>query len=1073
MSLTADQQKAAHATASVAVTAGAGTGKTMMLAERYLFHIREQHLSPLEVVAVTFTEKASDELRSRIREEIAKSSESDSILAEVEAAQISTIHALAARICRDFYDLAGIPPDFVVLDETESPLFLAGMFEEAILNVVRPELIVELGYNWLASALLQLLKDPYAADRAFAHGRETWVYAVEEAKEQSLRDLISGYEWLEARRLFSRYRGAESDLLEANRRMAVAAMTAIETGDSIIEAAATIKELKANAGKKDNWLGADINEIKTAIRGLKTASAGCYALEGNSSVEDDQKLYQRFLLLREAFHQVSTFLSEGKLKEKVLDYNDLEKYALQVLKHPEAVAHYARRWQAFLVDEFQDTNPVQAEIMEQLTPNAALTIVGDLKQAIYGFRGADITVFRRLYENITKAGGEEVELSLSFRTHQPLVAKVNQVFQPILGSMHQELVAHRGDACNDEPCLSLHVVGEGEGRPAKFQQQIVEAEHIASEIKRMVSGGVLIHDKPTGLPRKAEYRDFAVLARTWAPLDTYLDSFAALGIPAVHGGGGSLLETREAKDAYALLSFLSDPADDISLAALLRSPFFAISDITLLEFARTITRGSSWWTALECCGEDLQRPREILRELLRESTRNLPSRLLRIADRLTGYTAVIANLVHGSRREADWRGFLELLRKLERRGRDDVFSIARHLRHLISSETEIERPPLDAADAVSLMTIHKSKGLEWPIIFIPDLARARNFGSEKLAIDPEIGVAFALEGPDDLPIEPDVFRLIKKRRRDREDEEAKRVLYVALTRARDRVVLTATKDKGPDIDLLSAGLTAAGISNIEIVYSDEKAIPPAPLPPDPMAIPESLQVEDVRIGLTDISVTSIATYGACPRRFWYSNVEGHPGLGEGSPRAGTVGTITHKALECDVHTVEELTTIYPVAEPELVNEALSLANRFRTDPCYATVRDAGALREIPITFIVHGVRVHGIADLVGDDFVLDFKTDALMDPEHHRSQLWAYASSLGKTRAYVAYLRHGELYEFEGGELEAAGSTTSFLLRGIAEGEYAATPGEKVCGYCRYADICDYRFDPFAARVIDMSRVGD
>ncbi len=250
MSLTSDQQKAAYAAASVAVTAGAGTGKTMMLAERYLFHIREQKLSPLEVVAVTFTEKASDELRSRIREEIARSDESDSILAEVEAAQISTIHALCARICRDFYDLAGVPPDFVVLDETESPLFLAGMFEDAIINVVRPELVVELGYTWLASALLQLLKDPYAAERAFAHGPETWAGAVAEAKEQSLRELVSGQEWVEAKRLFSRYRGADSDLLEANRRMAVAAMTAIEAGDSVTDAAGTIKELKANAEKK-------------------------------------------------------------------------------------------------------------------------------------------------------------------------------------------------------------------------------------------------------------------------------------------------------------------------------------------------------------------------------------------------------------------------------------------------------------------------------------------------------------------------------------------------------------------------------------------------------------------------------------------------------------------------------------------------------------------------------------------------------------------------------------------------------------------------------------------------------
>ncbi len=295
-----------------------------------------------------------------------------------------------------------------------------------------------------------------------------------------------------------------------------------------------------------------------------------------------------------------------------------------------------------------------------------------------------------------------------------------------------------------------------------------------------------------------------------------------------------------------------------------------------------------------------------------------------------------------------------------------------------------------------------------------------------------------------------------------EDEEAKRVLYVALTRARDRVVLTATKDKGPDIDLLGSGLLAAGITNIGIVYTDEKAIPPAPLPPEAMAIPEALQIESIPIALNNISVTSLSTYGACPRSFWYSSVEGHPGLGEGSARARTVGTITHAALEYDVKTVEDLTSMYPDDAPDLVNEALSLANRFRTEPCYEKVREAPAMKEAATTFTIHGVSLYGIADLVGDDFVLDFKTDALMDPQHHASQLWAYASSLGKSRAYIAYLRHGQLYEFELGDLEAAGSAAANLIRGIADGKYDATPGEEVCGYCRYAEICDYRFGPFS-----------
>jgi len=132
MELTKDQKRAAAATGSAAVSAGAGTGKTRMLAQRYLHHIRAHEFSPLSIVAITFTEKAADELRSRIRKTLSAELKDEKIIAEVEAAQISTIHSLAARICRDFYDLAGIPPDFSVLDETESPLWTSEKFDEAM-----------------------------------------------------------------------------------------------------------------------------------------------------------------------------------------------------------------------------------------------------------------------------------------------------------------------------------------------------------------------------------------------------------------------------------------------------------------------------------------------------------------------------------------------------------------------------------------------------------------------------------------------------------------------------------------------------------------------------------------------------------------------------------------------------------------------------------------------------------------------------------------------------------------------------------------------------------------------------
>lgn len=1055
MNLTDDQKRAAYAPGSVAVTAGAGTGKTMMLAERYLFHVRDMGLSPLEVVAVTFTDKAADEMRSRIRKEIGAAGQKGSVLAEVDAAQISTIHALAARICRDFYDLAGIPPDFSVFDKTESPMFEAGIFEEAI-AAVQPDIIRELGYSWLSSALLQLLKDPLDSEKALSHGPEQWAAAIERERAASLAEFQADPLWEEARNTFSRYQGADPDRLEASRVNAVSAMASVAAGTNLLAAGITFKSLETGVGSKANWPEGGLDDTKFCLRGLKAAAGKCFAFERGDSGDADGKFLEKIVLLREAFESVKKYFSAARLEEKILDYNDLEYYALRILKNPAAVEHYQLRWRAFLVDEFQDTNPVQAEIIQRLTATAALTLVGDEKQAIYGFRGANVAVFRNLYANITEAGGTEVMLSRSFRTHQPLITKMNQLFEPVLGDLHQHLEAERADPCNDEPCVSLHIVGSGEGKPSKGQQQVVEAVHIASEINRMVESGMLIHDKPSGAARKIEYRDFAILSRTWAPLDVYLDALSAVGIPAVHAGGGSLLDTREAKDGFALLRFLADPFDDIALVTVLRSPFFAVSDKTLLTFAQSMPPKTSWWAVMQECGEVLCHEREVLVELLQARPRNSPARLLQIADRLTGYTAVIANLVHTSRREADWRGLLGLLRKLERMGRDDVFSVSRHFKQLTESETEIPRPPLDAGEAVSLMTIHKSKGLEWPVVFVPDLARQRSGSWDYLAVDSGLGVAFKFEGSTGESIEPAILKVIKQRQKASENEEARRVLYVAVTRARDKVILTSTSEKGPDISLLRDGLNAAGIADLEIVYSPELAVPPAPMLPEPLAIPEFSQMAKINIGLTGVAVTALGIYADCPRSFQYRFVDGHPGLGEGSPRARTVGTLAHTALELDLEKHEDLRAHAPGVADEWLLEAILLADRFRTEECFANVRDAANKKEVPFIQNVLGVNLHGIADLAGDDFVLDFKTDASVDPMHHRFQLWAYSRALGKPKAYIAYLRHNQLYEFSAAELNKAGDDVLEVIQGISGGEFAATPSMEVCGYCHYSQICEY-----------------
>jgi ATP-dependent helicase/nuclease subunit A len=305
-----------------------------------------------------------------------------------------------------------------------------------------------------------------------------------------------------------------------------------------------------------------------------------------------------------------------------------------------------------------------------LTQGATLTVVGDENQSIYGFRRADVEVFRRFRERILSEGGEEVVLATSFRGHSELVGVLNSVFSSVLGETCQDLEAHRGEPPHEAPHVRLYAV-ESEGRVPKAQLQRAEAAHIARQLREMLDQGVGVYDAARSESRPVQPGDIVILFRVWAPLEIYGDALAAAGIPSVHAGGGNLLETREAKDAIALLRFLADTNDDLALVAVLRSPFFALDDRLLHDLATKRKKGTSWWQLVrESDDPRLYAAKEVLGDLLTKWRLEPPTALLQLADHLTAYTAVIANLPGAQRREADWRGFKEQVGDLERGSED-------------------------------------------------------------------------------------------------------------------------------------------------------------------------------------------------------------------------------------------------------------------------------------------------------------------------------------------------------------------------------------------------------------------
>ncbi|MFQ4138542.1 UvrD-helicase domain-containing protein [Nodosilinea sp. PGN35] len=1059
MGLTEQQERAAYSPKSVAVTAGAGTGKTHMLSERYRYFL-QQGFSPLQIVAVTFTEKAAAELRSRIRSTIATSmGDRPDLLAELEAAQISTFHALASRICREHATIANVPPDFAVQDELESPIWQADVFADALAQLPS-HFYMGISYSLMRDVLQALLADPLTAAQALEKGRDDWLPWVERIQLQALEEFLSHPDWLSSKHTLQAY-AAPGDKLEEHRLAALGAIALFEEGHAA-QALDILNSLRINVGSQKNWGGKEaLAAVKAAIAALRDLAreaikTGLITLEANAYDDQTDALLPN---LRGAFAWVRDFLQKAKYQQRVLDFNDLEVHALQALADPTVQHYYAQRWKVFLIDEFQDTNPIQGQLLETLTANATLTIVGDPKQSIYSFRRADVRVFQEWQTRI-HPGNDPVKLSLSFRTHQALIAQINQVFAPVLADLHQALEAHRQEALEPTPEIQLYTVTVDE----EFKEEAkadpcrrVEAQKIADLVEEILSAKLQVHDKPSGQLREIQPRDIAILSRTWGPLELYGHAIAARNIPILQAGGGNLLDTREAKDAGALLRFLADPTDSLALAAVLRSPFFAVSDRTLYTFAQTLPEKTGWWKHLRTSTDpDLSRAREILGELLIARRTEAPTRLLQLGDRLTGYTAVIANLPGADRRLADWQGFGELVRSLEA-GSFDVLAVIRRLQRLQAAEVEVLRPALAGGNAVSLMTIHGSKGLEWPVVIVPDLTRQSPPDSPLVRFDPELGVAIKLEDDEGERQKSALYILLEQRKKANDSEESKRVLYVALTRARDRLILTAAKAAGGGLDVLQPGLDGL-IAPAAIPFAPELAQPVAPVALTIPSLPEQIMLYPARAGFAELPVTALSDYAICPLRFKFRHVDGHPGYtsGNGTSNLGMeLGKLTHKALELGIDQVETLATYAPHLLPATVEEALALAQVFRQSSVYKAHRAGATHWEHPVSLTVGDLTLNGVVDLVGEDFVLDFKTDQAMYPEHHQFQLWAYSRATGKSSAHLAYLRHDHLHSFDVEALQAIDQKADALVGSLMNGDFTPKVTSHNCGICPYQEACD------------------
>lgn len=870
MNFTDEQYLAIRQAGDLVVAAGAGSGKTRVLVERYLRLLDEQVKDPLSavesLVAITFTEKAAREMHARVRQAVEDRAR-DALPAErplweerraaIEAARIGTIHSFCAALLRAHPVESRLDPGFRLLDEVESGLLIEESIATALHTAISrlaleghttqavaeslPTLIEELGPGDLQAILAELLRgggdlrtivtgmpgDPHSLGKH-------WRSQAAVLQAQARNELLANLQWVRA----SARVCALASLAPAGDRIGeqVRAVNIwLENFGVELTDFTLINMLNLQGGSKKAW-GSDesLAEARAALGVLRETYRSVADLLA-PVIDDDLELRAASAAdgLRQLYLLAQANYMQRKSARDLLDFNDLERLTRTLLENYPSVRE---RWQAelhaVLVDEFQDTNDDQRALIyalvgkEQLadgdpslpeaTRRPELFIVGDGKQSIYRFRGADVRVFSQVEHDIIATGGARVTLATSFRSHTALIEWINQVAAPIFARSHSPrpyefpfapLHAYRPRSPHT-CCVELHLVSAEGGAT---QRRDAEATVLANRIKELVESAEPLVFEPMKGWRAASFDDIALLFQASNAFEHYEKALRVANIPFLTSAGRGYYGRKEIQDLVHLLRVLDDPADDLALVGVLRSPLFALDDGQILRL-RFAERPTLWDALIEYAEHDgreqaLLFARQVLSELYASRGRFSTVELLRAALVATGYLATISGLRDGDRRRANVE---KLVAAARLSGGQGLRTFRDYLARLLQTEAREGEAPLEALGSVRLMTVHRSKGLEFPIVGLPDLGRSPpSFRASWLAA-PDEGLALQLRDQAGEIQRPLAYRRMLHAERQMERAERERLLYVALTRAQDYLLLSGGVARSSGDDWLSRLLDALG-----------------------------------------------------------------------------------------------------------------------------------------------------------------------------------------------------------------------------------------------------------------------
>lgn len=839
---TTAQQEAIAARGNILVVAGAGAGKTRTLVERCLAWLEEdpERNSLEQILMVTFTEAAGAEMRKRLRERLElKASESPAWaghLALLETASICTLHSFCLRLVRRHFYALGLDPRLVVLQEDQTHALAQKTLDRVIETQCQgstaaaqavQDLVLDHGRGW----------DQPVRDLILRLHHYTQTLADPEGWFRDQRERLGSSEPVVWRRWLVEQFQAWRDLWGPTlARLSVENSKADECGRILARPCATLEEqallLRQAIDADLEWPAKQKTRLRQPLTKLFEDAVFLQSLYPSGSVdplaEDWNWVRPQMAALLETAQEFGRVFDTEKKRAGGVDFHDLEQCALRILwdresGRPTALAEQWRhRFRLIFVDEYQDINAAQDAIIRALGGEGAAGnrfLVGDIKQSIYRFRLANPRIFLD-YQRQWQASdeGRVITLSENFRSHEGILRFVNAlcgvVMRRELGGIEYDDAAQLrfgnpggraalAAAPGGIPPVELRVLpgsagGDEDGIALTETER--EARWVARRLLALKAGTVLGGSGP----RPAQWGDMVILMRSpRGKVESYVKEFARLGVPLTAARGG-FYESLEIRDLISLLQVLDNPLQDYPLLAVLRSPMggFSADD---LAFVRARNPKGRFWTALVRWREAppdggahaalTQRITQFLdrHQAWRRLTREQPlSRVLEHVLDETSYADWLLTQDRGGQRRANADRLLQLTRQFDSFQREGLFRFL----GFVDGQRDLDVEPAAPAqsDSVRLMSIHQSKGLEFPIVVVADLGKKFNFGDrDKIILDEELGLCPQVKAPQARQFYPSLpFWMAQRRQKKETLGEELRLLYVALTRAAERLILAGT-----------------------------------------------------------------------------------------------------------------------------------------------------------------------------------------------------------------------------------------------------------------------------------------